>query len=424
MGRPRERRVRAAAEPRSRSRPATSIGAHGRRPAARCSSCAKSVDTEQRARQRALDRSGCVRPAARAAAPARRRDPPAPIGPVHALRARSADAARRRSAGAAAARGVRRSVAGRRSRSGARADGASFERVGARARARDHRRDARRSAARADEPLRPRARACACSFTAARSRRSPTARCSRGANAAAVQRADGAWEVLQFANAELVGERTYELSRLLRGQAGSEWAMARSAAGGRAVRAARRARRCRSRAGSMRSGGRMQLARRRGRPRPRRSGRGRARPRRRRRPRCGRLRRCICARGATAAASRFSWIRRTRRRRRLLGRDRGAARRGRARPTSSTFSTARPWCARCRCRAIGALRGGRRDRRLRRGADEPHRARRPTLRHRRPRLRDRSVIEAVIEIRSRRSCRFFPSPRVAGRGCPSDSEGR
>jgi len=46
-----------------------------------------------------------------------------------------------------------------------------------------------------------------------------------GANAAAVQRADGAWEVLQFANAELVGERTYELSRLLRGQAGSEWAM-------------------------------------------------------------------------------------------------------------------------------------------------------------------------------------------------------
>ena len=48
---------------------------------------------------------------------------------------------------------------------------------------------------------------------------------SGGANAAAVQRADGAWEVLQFANAELVGERTYELSRLVRGQAGSEWAM-------------------------------------------------------------------------------------------------------------------------------------------------------------------------------------------------------
>lgn len=46
-----------------------------------------------------------------------------------------------------------------------------------------------------------------------------------GANAAAVRRADGAWEVLQFAQAELVAERTYALSRLLRGQAGSEWAM-------------------------------------------------------------------------------------------------------------------------------------------------------------------------------------------------------
>ena len=46
-----------------------------------------------------------------------------------------------------------------------------------------------------------------------------------GANAAAVRRADGAWEVLQFANAELVGERTYELTRFLRGQMGSEWAM-------------------------------------------------------------------------------------------------------------------------------------------------------------------------------------------------------
>jgi hypothetical protein len=46
-----------------------------------------------------------------------------------------------------------------------------------------------------------------------------------GANAAAVQRADGAWEVIQFAQAELTGNRTYTLSRLLRGQAGSEWAM-------------------------------------------------------------------------------------------------------------------------------------------------------------------------------------------------------
>ena len=53
-----------------------------------------------------------------------------------------------------------------------------------------------------------------------------------GANAAALRRADGAWEVIQFANAELVGERTYRLSRLLRGQAGSEWAMAVPLLGG------------------------------------------------------------------------------------------------------------------------------------------------------------------------------------------------
>jgi hypothetical protein len=46
-----------------------------------------------------------------------------------------------------------------------------------------------------------------------------------GANAAAVQRPDGAWEILQFANAVLVGERTYQLSRLLRGELGSEGAI-------------------------------------------------------------------------------------------------------------------------------------------------------------------------------------------------------
>jgi hypothetical protein len=46
-----------------------------------------------------------------------------------------------------------------------------------------------------------------------------------GANAAAVQHADGSWEVLQFANAELTGSRTYKLSRLLRGQGGTEYAM-------------------------------------------------------------------------------------------------------------------------------------------------------------------------------------------------------
>jgi len=46
-----------------------------------------------------------------------------------------------------------------------------------------------------------------------------------GANAAAIQRVDGGWEIVQFANAELVADRTYLLSRLLRGQAGSEWAI-------------------------------------------------------------------------------------------------------------------------------------------------------------------------------------------------------
>jgi hypothetical protein len=47
-----------------------------------------------------------------------------------------------------------------------------------------------------------------------------------GTNAAAVQRPDGAWEILQFANAVMVGERTYQLSRLLRGELDSEYAIA------------------------------------------------------------------------------------------------------------------------------------------------------------------------------------------------------
>jgi hypothetical protein len=47
-----------------------------------------------------------------------------------------------------------------------------------------------------------------------------------GGNAAALRNADGAWEILQFANAELVDGQTYLLSRLLRGQGGSEVAMA------------------------------------------------------------------------------------------------------------------------------------------------------------------------------------------------------
>ncbi len=52
------------------------------------------------------------------------------------------------------------------------------------------------------------------------------ARVLDGANAAAVLNAAGEWEILQFANAELVGDKIYKLSRLLRGQAGSDYAIA------------------------------------------------------------------------------------------------------------------------------------------------------------------------------------------------------
>lgn len=43
-----------------------------------------------------------------------------------------------------------------------------------------------------------------------------------GRNAAAIRNPDGGWEVLQFETATLVGAGTYELSNLLRGQAGTE----------------------------------------------------------------------------------------------------------------------------------------------------------------------------------------------------------
>ena len=46
-----------------------------------------------------------------------------------------------------------------------------------------------------------------------------------GKNVAAVRCADGFWEVLQFAEAELTGPRQYRLTRLLRGQCGTEDAM-------------------------------------------------------------------------------------------------------------------------------------------------------------------------------------------------------
>lgn len=52
------------------------------------------------------------------------------------------------------------------------------------------------------------------------------ARVLGGANVAAVLNPAGTWEILQFANAELVDEKTYTLSQLLRGQAGSDYAIA------------------------------------------------------------------------------------------------------------------------------------------------------------------------------------------------------
>jgi hypothetical protein len=53
-----------------------------------------------------------------------------------------------------------------------------------------------------------------------------------GANAIAVENAEGDWEVLQFANAELTGTNQWTLTRLLRGQAGTESAMADPVAAG------------------------------------------------------------------------------------------------------------------------------------------------------------------------------------------------
>ena len=54
------------------------------------------------------------------------------------------------------------------------------------------------------------------------------ARVLEGGNAAALQQGDGSWEIIQFANAELVDGNIYSLSRLLRGQLGSDAAMAAS----------------------------------------------------------------------------------------------------------------------------------------------------------------------------------------------------
>jgi hypothetical protein len=51
------------------------------------------------------------------------------------------------------------------------------------------------------------------------------ARVLEGANAAAIRNPSGAWEIVQFAGADLIDANTYRLSRLLRGQGGSEYAI-------------------------------------------------------------------------------------------------------------------------------------------------------------------------------------------------------
>lgn len=58
-----------------------------------------------------------------------------------------------------------------------------------------------------------------------------------GANMIAVEHSPGTWELLQFARADLVGDRTWHLSRLLRGRRGTEGARgsAALAAGARVV---------------------------------------------------------------------------------------------------------------------------------------------------------------------------------------------
>ena len=51
-----------------------------------------------------------------------------------------------------------------------------------------------------------------------------------GANILAVQQVSGEWEILQFGNADLIAANTYRLTRLLRGQRGTEFAMGAAAA--------------------------------------------------------------------------------------------------------------------------------------------------------------------------------------------------
>ncbi len=56
-----------------------------------------------------------------------------------------------------------------------------------------------------------------------------------GKTAMAIQGADGEWEIFAFARAELVGERTYRLSRLVRGLGGADYLAQRAAPAGSTV---------------------------------------------------------------------------------------------------------------------------------------------------------------------------------------------
>lgn len=56
-----------------------------------------------------------------------------------------------------------------------------------------------------------------------------------GANALAIESAPGQWEILQAGSVELIGNARYRLTRLLRGQRGTEWAMADPAPAGARV---------------------------------------------------------------------------------------------------------------------------------------------------------------------------------------------
>ena len=175
-----------------------------------------------------------------------------------------------------------------------------------------------------------------------------------GANAAAVQRADGAWEVLQFANAEAGRRATPTNCRAC--------CAARPAANGRWAIRCRRARRscCSTSTWSPIARGLDAL----GRPCSCASSPPTATMAIRPRSRSTATPQATALRPLSPVHLRARARRRRRdvlldpphaARRRFLGRDRGAARRGRARPTSSTCSTARPSCARCRRRTPSVL---------------------------------------------------------------------